>query len=263
MTPTSLLLLLMTGMTAGAVGGLLGLGGGIVLIPVLRFGLGLSAPIAAGTTIVAVFFTTVGGALRHHKNGHISWVAIGPVIGAGAVLTLLFSLLFPIFAAHSNWLDLGIGLVLFGVALRMLLERPLASRSTGPAAVVRPEPAHLLRKVAIGGAAGVFPGLLGIGTGAILVPAFRLCLRWPIKLAMGSSLACFAVNALVSSILKGAQGYVDFATALPVGLGAFFGANLGGVLNLRFPSSLLQLLFGVILVYIALKFVLFAFGAHI
>jgi uncharacterized membrane protein YfcA len=263
LTGTPLLFFLITGAVAGTVGGLLGLGGGIVLIPVLRFGLGFPAPLAAGTTIVVVFFTTVGGALRHDRNGHISWVSLAPVIGAGAVVTLLFSLLFPALAARPDWLDLGIGLVLCTVALRMILEsRPIPSSRISRLSV-EPGPGLLPQKLVIGAAAGVFPGLLGIGTGAILVPAFRLLLRWPIKAAMGSSLACFAVNAFVSSILKGAQGYVDFWAALPAGLGAFLGADLGGRLNLKFPSRLLQLLFGAILIYVAWKFVLISFGIRI
>lgn len=263
MTVTTLLFFLITGMVAGTVGGLLGLGGGIVLMPVLRFGLSFPAPLAAGTTIVAVFFTTFGGALRHHKNGHIVWRSIGPVIGSGALVTLLFSLLFPALATRADWLDLGIGLVLCSVGLRMILESRPGPHSTSSPVFVEPGPGLLPQKVVIGAAAGVLPGLIGIGAGAILVPAFRLLLRWPIKMAMGSSLACFAVNALVSSILKGTQGYVDFPTALPAGLGAFLGAGLGGKLNLRFPARQLQGVFGVVFTYIALKFVLVSFGIRI
>jgi uncharacterized membrane protein YfcA len=260
---TFLFLFLVTGMAAGIVGGLLGLGGGIVLIPMLRFGLNFSAALAAGTTIVAVFFTTLGGAISHHRNGHIDWVSIRPVIGAGALATLLFSLLFPTLAARESWLDLGIGLVLCAVALRMIVESLPGSRSVSSSNPVKPGPGQLLKKVAIGTAAGGLPGLLGIGAGAILVPAFRLFLRWPIKVAMGSSLACFAINALVSSVVKGVQGYVDLETALPAGLGAFLGANLGGALNRRFRSRLLQILFGAVFTYVALKFVLVSFGIRI
>jgi uncharacterized membrane protein YfcA len=263
MTAAALFLFLATGVAAGILGGLLGLGGGIVLMPVFRFGLDFPAPLAAGTTVVAVFFTTLGGAVRHHRNGHINWGSIGPVIGAGALATLLFSLLFPSLAARASWLDLGIGLVLCGVALRMILESLPRAGSFSPSITRMPGPGHLLKKVSIGSAAGALPGLLGIGGGAILVPAFRLLLRWPIKVAMGSSLACFAVNAFVSSTLKGTQGYVDFPAAISAGVGAFLGANLGAALNRRFASSLLQFLFGVVFTYVALKFVLVSFGIRI
>lgn len=263
MTAGSLLLFLVTGIAAGSLGGLLGLGGGIVLMPALRFGLDFPAPLAAGTTVVAVFFTTLGGALRHNRNGHIKWASIWPVIGAGASATLLFSLLFPALATRASWIDFGIGLVLCGVAVRMMLGALPYARGTRSSATVEPGPGQLLRKVSIGTAAGALPGLLGVGGGAILVPAFRLLLRWPIKVAMGSSLACFAVNAFLSAIFKGIQGFVDFPTAITAGLGAFLGANLGAAWNRRFPSRALQLLFGVVFTYVALKFVLVSFGIGI
>jgi uncharacterized membrane protein YfcA len=263
LTTATLLLFLATGLAAGIVGGLLGLGGGIVLIPALRFGAGLSPSLAAGTTIVAVFFTTLGGTIRHHRNDHIQWAPIAPIIATGALATLLFSLLFPMLAQEERWLDLGVGLVFAMVALRMVLEGLAGARLFRSRNTVPPGPGSLPSKLGIGTVAGVLPGLLGIGTGAVLVPAFRLLLHWPIKVAMGSSLACFAVNALISSVLKGTQGYVDLSIALPASLGTFLGAILGAALNRRFPSRLLHLLFGFVFVYVSLKFILAFFGTRI
>jgi uncharacterized membrane protein YfcA len=234
-----------------------------VLIPVLRFGLGLDPSLAAGTTVVAVFFTTLGGTIRHHRNGHIDWSSIGPVIASGVLATLLFSLLFPVVARREGWLDLGIGLVFVMVALRMIVEAVAGARLAPLRETVAPGHGKLARKAAIGVAAGALPGLLGIGAGAVLVPAFRLLLRWPIKTAMAASLACFAVNAGVSAMLKATQGYVDLAIALPASFGTFVGAILGATLNRRVPSRFLQLLFGIVFAYIAFKFVLVFFGLRI
>ena len=234
-----------------------------MLFPVLRFGIGLSPSFAAGTTIVAVFFTTLGGSVRHHRYHHIPWASITPIIATGALATLLFSLLFPLLAREERWLDLGIGLVFSMVAVRMILEGLDGERLFRSQGEVAPGPGRLPYKLGIGAVAGVFPGLLGIGTGAILVPAFRLLLRWPIKVAMGSSLACFAVNAFISSALKVAQGYVDLSVALPASLGTFLGATFGAALNKRFRPRSLHLLFGVVFVYVALKFVLAFFGIRI
>jgi uncharacterized membrane protein YfcA len=145
----------------------------------------------------------------------------------------------------------------------MIAESLPGVRSFDSSEWVSPGPGQRFRKAAIGAAAGGLPGLLGIGGGAILVPAFRLSLRWPIKAAIGSSLACFAVCASVSSVLKAAQGYVDPSIALPAALGAFLGGNLGGALNRRLRSRFLQLLFGTVFTYVALKFVLTFFGIRI
>ena len=80
------------GVLAGTLGGLLGIGGGIVLMPILRFFVGLSPAVSAGTCIVAVFFTTLGGSFRHYKLGHVNIRSILPVIIAGGISTILFSL---------------------------------------------------------------------------------------------------------------------------------------------------------------------------
>ncbi|MCK4342583.1 MAG: TSUP family transporter, partial [Phycisphaerae bacterium] len=68
--------ILVCGLAAGALGGLLGIGGGIVLIPFLRFYVGLSPVYAAGTCVLAVFCTTLSGSYRHHKLGQAG--ALGP-----------------------------------------------------------------------------------------------------------------------------------------------------------------------------------------
>ena len=97
------------GFIAGSLGGLLGIGGGIVLIPLLRFGLGLSPAMAAGTSIMAIFFTTLGGSYRHIKQGHLQIRSVIPVIAAGIFSTVIFSYAFSWLALRGNLLDAEIG----------------------------------------------------------------------------------------------------------------------------------------------------------
>jgi uncharacterized membrane protein YfcA len=70
---SEILMLFGGGLLAGTLGGLLGIGGGIVLMPMLRFLVGLSPAHAAGTCILAVFFTTLGGSYRHYKQGNVNF----------------------------------------------------------------------------------------------------------------------------------------------------------------------------------------------
>jgi uncharacterized membrane protein YfcA len=256
-----LLILLGGGLLAGFLGGLLGLGGGIVLMPLLRFGIGLSPAHAAGTCVLAVFFTTLGGSYRHLRLGHVQLEPIMPVILAGGVASVAASLAFPHLAVRGRWLDLGIGLVFSLIAMRMLAEGmpglpwpragvPARDGMAGPP----------LAKVGIGAAAGSLPGLLGIGTGGILVPAFTFLLRAPIKAAIGASLVCFSLNALISCAFKLGQGYIDLGLALPACLGTLVGANLGALLNRRFPPRGLKLAFGAVFGCVALRFILVFLG---
>jgi len=246
-----------SGILAGTLGGLLGIGGGIVLMPILRFFVGLSPSFAAGTCIMAVFFTTFGGSYRHYKLGHVNIRSIIPIIIAGVLATIVFSLIFLYFTKRGRWLDLGMGLVFSLVSIRMIMEGlPIFSEKKVKEIGGSEIRGSLLQKCAIGGASGILPGLLGIGTGAILVPAFTFILRAPIKIAMGSSLACFAINAFLSSIFKFSQGFINIEVALPICLGTIVGANIGTILNKRFPSPVLKLMFGIIFSYVSIKFIL-------
>jgi len=254
-------LLLGGGLLAGMLGGLLGLGGGIVLMPLLRFVVGLSAARAAGTCILAVFFTTVGGTLRHLRQGQLELRSIVPLALSGALACALFSLLFAYLARRDGWLDLGIGLVFAVIAGRMLLSgvsrRAGLVDQQGETQVRGP----LWLKLAIGTAGGILPGLLGIGTGGILVPALTFLLRSPVKTAMAASLACFSVNAAISAAFKAAQGHVAPRVALPLCIGTLIGANLGAALNRRSSSRLVRILFGAVFTCVSIRFIISFQGA--
>jgi uncharacterized membrane protein YfcA len=244
------------GLLAGTLGGLLGIGGGVVLMPMLRFIVGLSPAHAAGTCILAVFFATLGGTRRHYKQGNISIRSIYPIMISGAVATVVFSIFFLYLSTRERWLDLGIGIVFSLISLRMIAEGIFDhSRKTDRQTdvVMRDSP---VQKIAIGSTAGALPGLLGIGTGVILVPAFTYLLAAPIKIAMASSLACFSVNAFISSVFKWFQGFISLEVALPICLGTFIGASFGARLNKSFSSGILRLAFGLLFTYVSLKFIL-------
>lgn len=256
-----LILLSIGGVLAGMLGGLLGIGGGILLMPILRFFVGLSPAYAAGTCIVAVFFTTLGGSVRHYKLGHINIRSLIPIIVAGAVSTIVFSLIFLYFTKQGKWLDLGTGLVFSLVSIRMIIEGLLDLVGKKVKEAIESEiRGSLFGKVAIGGSAGILPGLLGIGTGAILVPAFAIVLKAPIHIAIGSSLACFSMNAFLSSIFKVLQGFINIEAVLPLCLGTLIGSNIGAILNKRFPSPVLKIMFGMVFTYVALKYILLFFA---
>ncbi len=256
--PNEIMVLLITGLAAGLLGGLLGVGGGIVLMPVLRFIVGLPPAEAAGTCVVAVFFTTLGGGLKHYRLGHVPLRKLWPVILAGVVSTLLFSMLFLLLAQRGRWLDFGIGCVFVLLSLRMIWDAAVNWRKESENAASAASLVHetsSVRKVSLGVLAGILPGLFGIGTGAILVPGFSYLLKAPIKVAIGSALVCFCANALISAVMKYAQGYVHLGLALPVCLGCLAGSQLGAVINHRTPSRLLKLLFGLVFAWVSLRFV--------
>ncbi len=251
---SDILMLFLGGFLAGALGGLLGIGGGIVLMPMLRFLVGLSPAYAAGTCVLAVFFTTLGGSYRHSKLGNLNLRSITPIMISGAIATAIFSYAFLYLSTRERWLDLGMGLVFALISLRMIAEGipGLIKKHENNGNEIN---GSLIHKISIGSLAGLLPGLLGIGTGVILVPAFIYILSAPVKLAMASSLTCFSVNALISSGFKYWQGFIDLNVALPICLGTLLGANAGAMLNKRTSSNVLKLVFGLIFSYVAGKFI--------
>jgi len=253
--------MLAVGFTAGLLGGLLGIGGGVVLMPALRFFVGLSPAAAAGTTVAAVFCTTLGGGIKHYRLGHVPLRDLWPVIASGAASTMAFSALFLQLARREHWLDLGIGIVFSALSLWVIYDVLARGKGvTGDETAAGTIRGTKTGKIAWGLAAGVLPGLFGIGTGAILVPAFRYFFRSPVKVAIGSALVCFCANALISAVIKCAQGYVDISTALPVCLGCLAGSQLGAAINHRAPSRLLMLLFGLAFLWVAARFILIGLG---
>jgi uncharacterized protein len=250
-----LLILFSGGIMAGGLGGLLGIGGGVALMPILRFFVGMSPANAAGVCILAVFFTTLGGSYRHFKLGNLQVRPILPIMASGAIATVIFSFLFVYLATREKWLDLGIGLVFSLISIRMILEGvPGFIKNNDDSE--QEMSGTIFQKVSIGSLAGALPGLLGIGTGVILVPAFKFILKAPIKTAMASSLACFSINALISSGFKYSQGFIDLEMAIPICTGTLIGANLGAIANKRVSGSILKLLFGMVFLYVSLKFIL-------
>ncbi len=247
-----ILLLFAGGLTAGLLGGLLGIGGGIILIPLLRFGVGLHPAAAAATCIVAVFFTTLGGAYRHHRAGNLRIRPLIPVFVAGAAATVLFSSLFSTLAVRDTWMDLAMAFVFALVSARMLWEGLLPRQR--PASPPREGGGTLLvQKGIVGAAGGVLPGLLGIGTGGVLVPAFTFWLRMPIKAAVAGSLLCFSANAFISASFKLAQGFVVLEVVPALALGTLLGADLGARVNGRFRSRTVKLLFGLVFACVSVR----------
>lgn len=251
-----IIVIFLVGIIAGILGGLLGIGGGIILMPLLRFFIGLPPSMAAGTCVMAVFFTTLGGSFGHYKLGHIKFRSLIPVIISGAISTVIFSFIFISFSKRENWLDFGIGLVFFLVSIRMIAEGILDYKGKITNYTDSNEiQGSIVKKISIGSIAGILPGLLGIGTGAILVTAYKFILKAPIKIAIGSSLICFAVNAFLSACFKIHQGFIDIKIALIISAGALIGANIGAVINKKFPSVLIKLLFGLLFIIIAVKYI--------
>ena len=251
---------LVTGLLAGVVGGLLGTGGCALMMPVIRFGFHFDPAIAVGTTLTAVVFTAASGAYQHIKMKNVDKETALLTGYSGVLGVIIGSIIFGYIKHYGDLIDLIIGIAFIIVSIRMLYEGLLVK---GQAAQNMEMPANPLAKTVLGSVIGTLTGIIGLGGGYALVPSYIYFLKAPVKLAIGTSMAAFVWMALVGAFFKFFQGVVNIPVAVTLGLGALVGAIYGAKLVAKFKPNALKALFGLLFLYVSLKYILIYFGIHI
>jgi uncharacterized membrane protein YfcA len=254
-------------LAAGTLGSLLGLGGGIIVVPGLTLLLGIDIRFAIGASIVSVIATSSGAAAAYVRDRLTNlrvamFLELGTTCGAlcGAFLAGVVS---------GRVLHVVFGLVLASSALAMFRKRdgeagavpadPLADRlglhgsyydhAEGRKICYRVTAAK--RGLAMMFGAGTVSGLLGIGSGALKVPAMDLAMRLPMKVSTATSNFMIGVTAAASAGVYFARGDINPFIAAPVAAGVLIGSTAGARLLGRLRSSRIRSLFVVVLVVVA------------
>jgi hypothetical protein len=254
------LIYLITGLLAGVIGGLLGTGGCALMMPVIRFGFHFEPAIAVGTTLTAVVFTAASGAYQHLKMRNVDRQTALLTGYSGILGVTIGSIIFGYIKNYGNVIDLIIGIAFIIVSIRMLWEGLFAKKQGTLGIEIPGQP---LSKTILGSVIGVLTGIIGLGGGYALVPSYIYFFRAPVKLAIGTSMAAFVWMALVGAIFKLYQGVVDIPVAVTLGIGALIGAIYGAKLVAKFKPNVLKTLFGILFLYVSLKYILIYFGIHI
>jgi uncharacterized membrane protein YfcA len=236
------------GLTAGLFGGLVGLGGGIVMIPLMVRFAGLRQHQAHGTSLVALVFTGLAGAATYAGRGSID-VAAALSLAVPAMATARLG------ARHAHslpeWkLKRAFGGFLLLVTALLLLKPYIAGASV-PAVGF----AKVSVLVATGAFTGFLSGMMGVGGGSLMVPAMVLLTGFPQALAQGSSLL-----AMIPAGTAGAHQHWQLGNVvrrLVPGLvpGVIVGAWLGGSLALRLTDETLRLAFAAVVVYTGVRYI--------
>jgi hypothetical protein len=251
---------LITGFLAGIVGGLLGTGGCALMMPVIRFGFHFDPAIAVGTTLTAVVFTAASGAIQHFRMKNVDKETAFLTGYCGVLGVIIGSIIFGYIKGHGPLIDLIIGIAFIIVSLRMLYEGIFKSKQPEQAPTIPGKP---LSKSVLGSVIGTLTGIIGLGGGYALVPSYIYFLKSPVKLAIGTSMAAFVWMALIGAIFKLYQGVVDIPAAITLGIGALIGAIFGAKLVAKFKPNVLKALFGILFLYVSLKYILIYFGVTI
>jgi uncharacterized membrane protein YfcA len=259
---------LLLGFLTGLLSALFGIGGAIVSNPGLR-ALGAAPLVAVGTTLPSILPGAISGTLRYRREGLIDWRLIVPAATAGLLAVVGGSLLSHAVPGGGHLLLLIIALLLAFTAWRTVFTRGVDEDDlSSPAGAVdnpeHPDPRSATlplqrasqRRVGagIGLVAGLLSGLLGVGGGVIMVPAFSELLSLPLKSAIATSLACVGIFAVPATIAHALLGDVDWRLAVLLMIGVVPGARVGAALTLRTAERRLRLAVGVFLAVVALVY---------
>ena len=265
------------GLAAGLLGALLGLGGGIFLVPVLTLAMGLSPQQAAGISLVAVVATSTAGASTYVR-ARLTNIRLALLLAPATVAA----------AVVASWLAQGLAKEILHVLFAGLLlyaavnmVRPSPRASTAVTVADAPDPWNLagsyadrmtgqtvryqVGRIPQGFAAslvgGFVSGLLGVGGGIVQVPVMNLLMGVPLKVATGTSNFLVGITAVASTFIYYASGRINPLYAVPVALAVFAGARVGAALVQRIPNAQLRRIFAVVAVVVAVLMTLKA--AHI
>lgn len=257
-TPLGWLLLLLVGSVTGTLSGLLGIGGGLLMVPVLTL-FGLPLVQATSTSLVGVLLSALSGSIRNFRTGDLNWrnslllalfgmmtAQVGAVIGdrlSDAVLSFAFA-----------------GLILTAIQL-ISLKRNLQKQQANPDGSLPETPQkstmQLIVPIAlIGLLAGLLSGLFGVGGGVVMVPLQMLFLLEPIKAAVRTSLGAIVPIAISGLVQHTLNGNVLWIPGLCLGIGGIVGAQLGTRMLPKLGDRTLNRIFRLFLLALAVYMVM-------
>jgi hypothetical protein len=266
---TFTLALFATSVIAGLLGALTGLGGGVVVVPVLALLFHVDLRYAIGASLVSVIATSSGAAAAYVREGFSNirigmFLEIATTLGAlvGASLTsmvstqaigivfgivLLYSAVAGFRGNHEDAAPKHTG----GLADRLRLEGEYPAKSGLQAYVAQRVPAGF----GIMFLAGGLSGLLGIGSGAVKVLAMDQAMRLPFKVSTTTSNFMIGVTAAASAGIYISRGYIVPSLAMPVMLGVLGGSLIGSRILIRARVSALRILFAVVIVTLGVEMI--------
>ncbi len=275
--PWQSILTLAAGFVTGLLSGMFGVGGAVVSTPAIR-ALGATPLEALGSTLPSIFPAAVSGGLRYQREGLIDWRVARWTSLVGCSAAVGGALLAGAIPGNGHVLMIATAALVGFTAYSM--GRPAAPPSGAPAELppddpvgdlVQPPadlaaharavmPEHAARRDewwrlgTIGLGAGGLSGLLGIGGGVLMVPAFVTWVRMSIKEAIGTSLICVGVLAVPSTITHAALGHINWTFAIELSIAVIPGARVGSKLAIRSSDRALRLTVAIVLGALAIVY---------
>lgn len=265
---TFTLLVWLTSLVAGLLGALTGLGGGVVIVPVLILLFHVDLRYAIGASLISVIATSSGAAAAYVREGFSNvrigmFLEVATTFGAllGAYLTAIVStqaigIVFGIVLIYSAWASFHRQVA--GVVSK---ANPLAERLKlkGDYPVEKGREEYTAQNVPAGFSimflAGALSGLLGIGSGAVKVLAMDQAMKLPFKVSTTTSNFMIGVTAAASAGIYLSRGYIAPGLAAPVMLGVLIGSLIGSRLLVKIRAKVLRFVFAVVIVALGIEMI--------
>jgi uncharacterized membrane protein YfcA len=262
------IILLVGAYAAGLVGSLTGLGGGVVVIPLLTLVFGVDIRYAIGAALLASIANSSGAASAYIKEG-ITNIRLGMFLEIATTIGAVVGAVIAVYTP-TNTIAILFGVILLFSAAMTLRKKNQEALTEGSklAGILKlnssyptkdGEVAYHLKNVGAGFSimtlAGVLSGLLGIGSGALKVLAMDSAMRIPFKVSTTTSNFMIGVTAAASAVVYLQRGYMDPAIAFPVVLGVLGGAFTGSKLLTRMDPKVLKYIFCVAITFVAIEMI--------
>jgi Predicted permeases len=256
---------------AGLIGSLTGLGGGVIVIPLLTLGFGVDMRYAIGAALVTSIATSSGAAAAYIKEG-ITNVRIGMFL---EIATTTGAVIGAIVAMHLDkmYIALIFGAVLIFSAVRSISKKDEIIDYAAPGdklgAKLKLNGSYPIKDGKVqnynvhnvaGGyslmtLAGILSGLLGIGSGALKVLAMDTAMKIPFKVSTTTSNFMVGVTAAASAVVYLQRGYIDPGLAMPIVVGVLVGAFFGSKILPKANVKKLRLLFSIVIFFLAISMI--------
>jgi uncharacterized membrane protein YfcA len=263
------LIVLIGAFLAGLLGSLTGLGGGVIIIPLLTLALGVDVHYAIGASIISVIATSSGSAAAYVKEG-ITNVRIGMFLEIATTISAITGVIIASYM-NSDYIKIVFGLILLFSAYAMLKKKIDHSDNAKTSALanyfklngsyptaegMKPYAVHrVLGGFAMMFVAGTLSGLLGIGSGALKVLGMDNIMKIPFKVSTTTSNFMMGVTAAASALVYLHKGQIDPGIAMPVTIGVISGATIGAKILIRTNTDKLKVVFAVVISFLALQMI--------
>ncbi|MDB5154696.1 MAG: permease [Mucilaginibacter sp.] len=265
---TFTLILLAGSYLAGLIGSLTGLGGGVVVIPLLTLVFHVDIRYAIGAALLASIANSSGAASAYIKEG-ITNIRLGMFLEIATTIGAVFGAVIAVYTP-TNTIAILFGVILLFSASMAIRKKNQEALITGSNASLKlklnstyptkdGEVTYQLKNVGAGFSimtlAGVLSGLLGIGSGALKVLAMDSTMHIPFKVSTTTSNFMIGVTAAASAVVYLQRGYMDAGIAFPVVLGVLAGAFTGSKLLTRLDPKVLKYIFCLAISFVALEMI--------